>query len=110
MTPGGAVPAGIPAEVTAFLSQPAEQVTPGRVDVYSADARSAQPRAAAVVEQVAPKRVDVLPESESGIRRWLWPALSALAVVALLSYFWSTLIRMPPAPPVAEAHMQEAEA
>jgi outer membrane protein OmpA-like peptidoglycan-associated protein/uncharacterized protein YidB (DUF937 family) len=83
LTPGGAVPAGIPAEVTAFLSPP---------------------RAAAVTEQVAPRRIDVLPasaENESAIRRWLWPALAALVVVALLSYFWSTLNRMPSAPPVA---------
>src|SRR3984957_14939983 len=85
LTPGGAVPAGIPAEVTAFLSPP---------------------RVAAVTEQVAPKRIDVLPasaEDESAIRRWLWPALAALVVVALLSYFWSTLNRMPSAPPVATA-------
>ena len=86
LTPGGAVPAGVPAEVAAFLSQP--------------------PRAAAATEQVAPRRVDVYPASpqdESGIRRWLWPALAALVVVALLSYFWSTLNRMPSAPPVAKA-------
>ena len=86
LTPGGAVPAGVPAELAAFLSQP--------------------PRAAAATEQVAPRRVDVYPASpqdESGIRRWLWPALAALVVVALLSYFWSTLNRMPSAPPVAKA-------
>jgi outer membrane protein OmpA-like peptidoglycan-associated protein/uncharacterized protein YidB (DUF937 family)/cytoskeletal protein RodZ len=86
LTPGGAVPAGVPAEVAAFLSRP--------------------PRAAAATEQVAPRRVDVYPPSpqdESGIRRWLWPALAALVVVALLSYFWSTLNRMPSAPPVAKA-------
>ena len=85
LTPGGAVPAGVPPEVTAFLSQP---------------------RVAAVTEQVAPKRIDVLPvaaENEPTIRRWLWPALAALAVVALLSYFWSTLNRIPPAQPVANA-------
>jgi OOP family OmpA-OmpF porin len=85
LTPGGAVPAGIPAEVTAFLSPP---------------------RVAVVTEQVAPKRIDVLPaspETEPAIRRWLWPALAALVVVALLSYFWSTLNRMPSAPPVAKA-------
>jgi outer membrane protein OmpA-like peptidoglycan-associated protein/uncharacterized protein YidB (DUF937 family)/outer membrane biosynthesis protein TonB len=85
LTPGGAVPVGIPPEVTAFLSPP---------------------RAAAVTEQVAPKRIDVLPaspETEPVIRRWLWPALAALVVVALLSYFWSTLNRMPSAPPVAKA-------
>ena len=86
LTPGGAVPAGVPAEVAAFLSQP--------------------PRAAVATEQVAPRRVDLYPASpqdESGIRRWLWPALAALVVVALLSYFWSTLNRMPSAPPVAKA-------
>ena len=85
LTPSGAIPAGVPAEVTAFLSRPS---------------------AAAVTEQVTPKRIDVLPaaaESEPTIRRWLWPALAALAVVAVLSYFWSTLNRIPPAQPVANA-------
>jgi len=85
LTPGGVVPAGAPAEVTDFLSLP---------------------RAAAAKEQVAPRRLDVYPASrqnESGVRRWLWPALAALVVVGLLSYFWSTLNRMPSAPPVAKA-------
>lgn len=85
LTPGGTVPAGVPAEVTGFLSQP---------------------RAAAATEQVAPRRLDVYPASaqkESGVRRWLWPALAALVVVGLLSYFWPTLNRMPSAPPVAKA-------
>ena len=58
-------------------------------------------------EQVAPRRVDVYSgeraESNPASRRWLWPALAALVVVALLSYFWSTLNRMPSAPPVAKA-------
>ena len=85
LTPGGVIPAGVPAEVTGFLSQP---------------------RAAAATEQVTPRRVDVYPASaqnQSGVRRWLWPALAALVVVGLLSYFWSTLNRMPSAPPVTKA-------
>jgi outer membrane protein OmpA-like peptidoglycan-associated protein/uncharacterized protein YidB (DUF937 family) len=84
LTPGGVVPTGVPPAVTAFLSQP-------RV---------------VAAEPVAPKRIDVLPaaaETEPTIRRWLWPGLAALAVVALLSYFWSTLNRIPPAQPVANA-------
>ena len=77
LTPRGVVPAGVPAEVEGFLSQP---------------------RAAAAAAQVAPKRIDVLPasaESQSSVGRWLWPALTALVVIGLLSYFWSTFNRMP---------------
>jgi OmpA-OmpF porin, OOP family len=85
LTPGGAVPAGVPAEVTGFLPQP---------------------RAAAAPAQVAARRPEVYPASaqnESGVRRWLWPALAAVVVVGLLSYLWLTLNRMPSAPPVAKA-------
>jgi outer membrane protein OmpA-like peptidoglycan-associated protein/uncharacterized protein YidB (DUF937 family) len=85
LTPRGVVPAGVPAEVEGFLSQP---------------------RAATAAAQVAPKRIDVLPaiaESQSSVGRWLWPALTALVVIGLLSYFWSTFNRMPSAPPVAKA-------
>jgi OmpA-OmpF porin, OOP family len=108
LTPGGVVPAGVPAEVTAFLSQSAEQVAPLRIDVHHASAPSPRPQAAAATEQVAPRRVDVYPasapaESQSGVARWLWPALAALVVVGLLSYLWSTLNRIPSAPPVAKA-------
>jgi OmpA-OmpF porin, OOP family len=74
LTPGGVVPAGTPAAVTAFLSHPTAQVAPRRVDVLPASA-----------------------PSRSGVARWLWPALAALVVVGLLSYF-STLNRMPSAP------------
>ena len=98
LTPGGVVPAGLPAEVTSFLSRPP---------------------VAAATAQVAPKRIDVLAggaENEPAIRRWLWPALAALVVVALLSYFWSTLNRMPSAPvakapePAAPATVAQAPA
>jgi OOP family OmpA-OmpF porin len=85
LTPGGVVKAGVPAEVEGFLSQS---------------------RAAAATAQVAPRRIDVLPasaESQSSVGRWLWPALGTLVVIGLLSYFWSTLNRMPSAPPVAKA-------
>jgi OmpA-OmpF porin, OOP family len=81
LTPGGAVPAGVPAEVTKFLSQsPVAAVTPRRLDV-------------------PPSR---MPE-QPALARWLWPALAALVVVGFLSYFWSTLNRIPSAPPVAKA-------
>src|SRR5580693_6205021 len=79
LTPGGVVPAGTPAAVTAFLAQPAAQVAPRRVAVPPASA-----------------------QTHSGVARWLWPALAALVVVGLLSYF-STLNRMPSAPPAAKA-------
>ena len=85
LTPGGVVKAGAPAEVEELLSQP---------------------RPVAAAEQVAPKRIDVLPasaESQPSVARWLWPALTALVVIGLLSYFWSTFNRMPSAPPVAKA-------
>ena len=80
LTPGGAIPVGVPAEVTRFLSSAPAAVTPRRVDA-------------------PPSRT---PE-QRGIARWLWPALGALVVVGFLSYFWSTLNRIPSAPPVATA-------
>ena len=80
LTPGGAIPVGVPAEVTRFLSPTPAAVTPRRVDA-------------------PPSRT---PE-QRGIARWLWPALGALVVVGLLSYFWSTLNRIPSPPPVATA-------
>jgi len=81
LTPGGAIPSGVPMEVTRFLSPaPAAAVTPRRVDA-------------------PPIRT---PE-QRGVARWLWPALAALVVVGFLSYFWSTLNRIPSAPPVAKA-------
>ena len=81
LTPGGVVTAGVPAEVTRFLSQAPEAT-------------------------LTPRRVDAPPSptpEQSSVTRWLWPALAALVVVALLSYFWSTLNRIPSPPPVAKA-------
>ena len=81
LTPGGAIPGGVPVEVTRFLSPaPGAAVTPRRADA-------------------PPSRT---PE-QRGIARWLWPALAALVVVGFLSYFWSTLNQIPSAPPVATA-------
>ena len=74
LTPGGVVPTEVPAEVSSFLSQ----------------APTAAP--------VPPRQVDVRPnraQDQPGMTRWLWPALAALVVVGFLSYFWSTLNRMP---------------
>jgi OmpA-OmpF porin, OOP family len=88
LTPGGVVPDGVPAEITKFLS----------------------PAPAAVV---APRGVDAPPTrtpEPSGVARWLWPALAALVVVGLLSYFWSTLNRMPSGTPVANAPEPAAQA
>ena len=82
LTPGGVVPTGVPAEVSSFLSQ------------------------APTAASVPPRQVDVRPnraQDQPGVTRWLWPALAALVVVGFLSYFWSTLNRMPVAPPVAKA-------
>ncbi|HSV01209.1 MAG TPA: YidB family protein, partial [Roseiarcus sp.] len=76
LTPGGAVPAGVPPEAGAFLAQPQAAAAP-----------------------VAPRRIDgVTPSApnEPGVGRWLWPAVTALVVIGLLSYFWSTFNRMPP--------------
>ena len=78
LTPGGVVPAGVPGEITAFLSQP---------------------RAAAAAEQVAPKRIDALPTTapnERGVGRWLWLAVAAIVAIGLLSYFWSAFNRTEP--------------
>ena len=56
LTPGGVVPAGVPAEVTAFLS-PAASCGGDGAGGAEADRRSS-----------------VKPQDEPGIGRWLWPA------------------------------------
>jgi OmpA-OmpF porin, OOP family len=111
LTPGGAIPAGTPAAVTAFLAQATDGVAPQRVDVYSAGAQSSLPQAApvgAIANRAAPTTEGGY--DPPGLARWLWPALAALVVVGLLSYFWPTLNRTPSAPPVAKAPAPAAPA
>ena len=81
LTPRGVVPATLPAEVTALLSRAP---------------------AATATQQAAPPRVDPYAtsrQSPSGVSRWVLPALAAVVVVGLLSYFGAILNRTPPAPP-----------
>lgn len=85
LTPGGVVPARVSAEVTDLLSR-------------------SPPRAA--TPQAAQRRVDpyaTIKQNQSSGRRWLLPALAAVIVVGLLSYFGVTVNRIPSAPPVARA-------
>jgi OmpA-OmpF porin, OOP family len=66
LTPGGAIPAGVPSEVMNFLSAP-------------------NPR---IADPVPPRRVDTVP-GEPNMARWLWPLLGALIALALVSYLFS---------------------
>ena len=68
LTPGGVVPTSIPSEITRFVSP------------------VAAPRAA---EQVAPRRVNVVPDKPAPTR-WLWPALAAAALIGLGSWYLSS--------------------
>jgi OmpA-OmpF porin, OOP family len=79
LTPRGVVPATASAEVTGLLAQPpagAATPPPPRIDPYATSG-----------------------QNQSGLGRWALPALAAVVVVGLLSYFGSTLNRTPPAPP-----------
>jgi OmpA-OmpF porin, OOP family len=95
LTPGGAVPASLPAEVTSFLSPVVHHV--------DTTVRMVTPTP---VAQVAPRRIDVYhappPPDEPVMTRWLWPLLGALAVLGLGMLLWPTGTRAP-APPVAVA-------
>ena len=66
LTPGGVIPAGVPSEVTNYLS-------------------ASSPRFA---DPVARPRSDV-GYREQNMTRWLWPALGAIAAIGLVSYFLS---------------------
>jgi outer membrane protein OmpA-like peptidoglycan-associated protein/uncharacterized protein YidB (DUF937 family) len=93
LTPGGTVPAGLSTEVTNFLSRPASRV------IEPAVHRVAPAR---VVEQVAPRRIQVV-HDEPHMMRWLWPLLGALAILGLGSYLFSHINRAPVAPVVVQA-------
>jgi OmpA-OmpF porin, OOP family len=100
LTPGGAVPTSLPADVANFLTA----APAGRV----ADATHAVPRVTTPTAQAAPRRIDVYhaPEAydEPAMTSWLWPLLGALAVLGLGLLFWPTGNRQV-APPVAQARV-----
>src|SRR5277367_3911938 len=100
LTPGGSVPASLPAEVTNFLSSASVHRAAETVAH-----RPAAPTLAAA--QVAPRRIDVYHDAaardEPVMSRWLWPLLGALALLGLLTFFWPTGNRTTVAPPVAQA-------
>ena len=110
LTPGGAVPATLPAEVTNFVTAaPISRVAAapvGRVaDAAYQTVRRVTAPFAAPPAQVAPRRIDVyhVPEAhdEPAMTAWLWPLLGALAILGLGLLFWPTGRQV--APPVAQA-------
>ncbi len=90
LTPKGAIPTSLPAEVTKFLTSAGAtaQVAPSSIHVYSAPDKAAQ---------VAPKRVDVYAQKKpEGLPGWLWPALGALVVLGLGWWLWPRPVVQPP--------------
>jgi len=105
LTPGGAIPASLPAEVTNFLSPAVHRVDTSFHTVAPAPAAF---HTVAPTAQVAPRRIDVYhappPPDEPMMTRWLWPLLGALAILGLGLLFWPTGNRTNVAPrTVAEA-------
>jgi OmpA-OmpF porin, OOP family len=71
MTPGGVIPATIPASLADFMSVPPRQTTTTRR-----------------VEQVAPRAINVIHDAPH-LGRWLIPLLAALGVLGLIWYLAS---------------------
>jgi OmpA-OmpF porin, OOP family len=103
LTPGGAVPSTLPAEVRNFIAAaPSATVSPVQRVVETVRTYTAPP----APQQVAPRRIDVYhaPEAhdEPAMTSWLWPLLGALAILGLGLLFWPTGNRTV-APPVVQA-------
>jgi outer membrane protein OmpA-like peptidoglycan-associated protein/uncharacterized protein YidB (DUF937 family) len=109
LTPGGVVPASLPAEVANFVT--AAPVARGAAAPVGRVADAAFQTVRRVTApfvapaQVAPRRIDVYhaPEAhdEPAMTGWLWPLLGALAILGLGLLFWPTGNRTV-APPVAQ--------
>jgi OmpA-OmpF porin, OOP family len=93
LTPGGKLPASVPAEVTNFLRL-IGQFTPNLAD-------AAGPRVAAAAtrirEQVPPIAMKVVSDQPHTMR-WLWPLLGGLAVLGIGAYIYSSGHNHAPAP------------
>ena len=94
MTPGGAVPAGIPSWVSGFLGQP--QITTAQAAIHPTAIPQATTTTTRRVEQVAPRALHVIPDDTTHIGRWLIPVLAGLGVLGLLWYLLSGV--SPPTP------------
>jgi outer membrane protein OmpA-like peptidoglycan-associated protein/uncharacterized protein YidB (DUF937 family) len=68
LTPGGVIPSGVPAALSAFLGSPVQQTVTRRV------------------EQVAPRAMTVIPDDAPHLGRWLIPLLAGLGVLGLFWY------------------------
>ncbi len=97
LTPGGVIPTNLSPEVESFLSPSVFSRVTGPV------ARQGLAPAARVMEQVAPRSINVI-HDEPHMTRWLWPLLGAVAVLGLGSYIFLGNNRAP----VAPAAVQEA--
>ena len=95
LTPGGVVPAALPAAVASFLSaapEATETVAATEAPIATEEPappapteKPAEPPAPAAREQVPPPRHDAPQEEEqkTKVAAWLWPALLAIAILAI---------------------------